>query len=152
MLLPYSQHIDLIGFDDASKDAYGFVLYLRSISESGEAKVSLHHNKSGVTLFKEISIPKLELCAAELLSKLTVKILSSLDVEIGGVYLYSDSIVVLLWIASPPQTLQVFLVNRVTKIQNSTKNFKWNYVKTSDNPADLISHDVSPAKIADYKL
>ncbi|GBM74147.1 hypothetical protein AVEN_216157-1 [Araneus ventricosus] len=116
--------VELIGFGDASKDVYSCAVYIRSLSTSGEIKVSLFCSKSRVTPIKEVSIPRLELCAAELLSKLIVKVQSSLDLEIHGVHLYSDSTVVLAWIATPPLALKVFVANRVTKIQNYTKDFK----------------------------
>ncbi|GBO35367.1 hypothetical protein AVEN_114534-1 [Araneus ventricosus] len=118
-----------------------------SLSTSGEIKVSLLCSKSRVTPIKEVSIPRLELCAAELLSKLIVQVQSSLDLEIHGVHLYSDSTVVLAWIATPPHALKVFVANRVTKIQNYTEDFKWHYVNTAENPADLISRGAFPSKI-----
>ncbi|XP_055941639.1 uncharacterized protein LOC129971687 [Argiope bruennichi] len=139
--------VDLIGFGDASKNAYGCAVYTRSSSSSGEIKVSLLCSKSRVAPIKEISIPRLELCAADLLSKLTVKVLSSLQLDIHGVHLYSDSTVVLAWIKTPPTSLKTFVANRVTRIQEYTKNFKWHYVNTAENPADLISRGVFPSKI-----
>ncbi|XP_055928651.1 uncharacterized protein LOC129959783 [Argiope bruennichi] len=131
--------VDLIGFGDASKNAYGCAVYTRSLSRSGKMKVALLCSKSRVAPIKEISIPRLELCAADLLSKLTVKVLSSLQLNIHGVHLYSDSTVVLAWIKTPPTSLKTFVANRVTRIQEYTKNFQWHYVNTAENPADLIS-------------
>ncbi|XP_055944447.1 uncharacterized protein LOC129975410 [Argiope bruennichi] len=87
--------VDLIGFGNASKNAYGCAVYTRSLSRYGEIKVSLLCSKSRVTPIKEISIPRLELCAPDLLSKLTVKVLSSLQLDIHGVHLYSASTMVL---------------------------------------------------------
>ncbi|XP_055932821.1 uncharacterized protein LOC129962847 [Argiope bruennichi] len=139
--------VDLIGFGDASKNAYGCAVYTRSLSRSGEIKVSLLCSKSRVAPIKEISIPRLELCAADLLSKLTVKVLSSLQLDIDGVHLYSDSTVVLAWIKTPPTLLKTFVANRVARIQEYTKNFQWHYVNTAENPADLISRGVFPSKI-----
>ncbi|GBM55083.1 hypothetical protein AVEN_55968-1 [Araneus ventricosus] len=139
--------VELIGFGDTSKDADGCAVYIRSLSTSGEIKVSLLCSKSRVTPIKEVSIPRLELCAAELLSKLIVKVQSSLDLEVNGVHLYSDSTIVLAWIATPTHALKAFVANRVTKIQNYTKDFKWHYVNTAENPADLISRGVFPSKI-----
>ncbi|GBM97523.1 hypothetical protein AVEN_263896-1 [Araneus ventricosus] len=147
MLCSKALKVELIGFGNASKVAYGCAVYIRSLSTSGEIKVSLLCSKSRVTPIKEVSIPRLELCAAELLSKLIVKVQSSLDLEIHGVHLYSDSTVVLAWIATPPHALKDFVANRITKIQNYTKDFKWHYVNTAGNPADLISRGVFPSKI-----
>ncbi|XP_055928190.1 uncharacterized protein LOC129959396 [Argiope bruennichi] len=139
--------VDLIGFGYASKNADGCAVYTRSLSRSGEIKVSLLCSKSRVAPNKEISIPRLELCAADLLSKLIVKVLSSLQLDIDGVHLYSDSTVVLAWIKTPPTSLKTFVANRVARIQEYTKNFQWHYVNTAENPADLISRGVFPSKI-----
>ncbi|XP_055944599.1 uncharacterized protein LOC129975559 [Argiope bruennichi] len=139
--------VDLIGFGDASKNAYGCAVYTRSLSRSGEIKVSLLCSKSRVAPIKEISIPRLELCAADLLSKLTVKVLSSLQLDIDRVHLYLDSTVVLAWIKTPYTSLKTFVANRVARIQEYTKNFQWHYVNTAENPADLISRGVFPSKI-----
>ncbi|GBM06120.1 hypothetical protein AVEN_265178-1 [Araneus ventricosus] len=135
VLCSKSLKVELIGFGDA----YGCAVYIRSLFTSGEIKVSLLCSKSRVTPIKEVSIPRLELSAAELPSRLIVKVLSSLDLEIHGAHLYSDSTVVLAWIATPPHALKVFVANRVTKIQNYTKDFKWHYVKPSENPARCFS-------------
>ncbi|KAF8792331.1 hypothetical protein HNY73_003941 [Argiope bruennichi] len=50
-------------------------------------------------------------------------------------------------IKTPPSSLKTFVANRVTRIQEYTKNFQWYYVNIAENPADLISRGVFPSKI-----
>lgn len=61
---------DLHGFCDASEND-GACLYLRSIDYSGNVKVQLICAKSRVAPLKSISIPRLELCGALLLARLS---------------------------------------------------------------------------------
>ncbi|XP_055633446.1 uncharacterized protein LOC129773819 [Toxorhynchites rutilus septentrionalis] len=61
-------------FADASKDAYGACLYIRSEDANGNVKVNLLTSKSKVTPLKPISIPRLELRAALLASRLFEKV------------------------------------------------------------------------------
>ncbi|XP_055932829.1 uncharacterized protein LOC129962854 [Argiope bruennichi] len=109
--------VDLIGFGDASKNAYS--------CDQGFVK----------------STPGL--CQG----LLNVEVLSFLQLDIHGVYLYSDSTVVLAWIKTPLTLLKTFVANRVTRIQEYTKNFQWHYANTAENPEDLISRGAFPSKI-----
>lgn len=57
------------GFADASEVAYGAVVYLQLKDETGERMV-FFASKARVAPTKTLTIPRLELCAALLLSKL----------------------------------------------------------------------------------
>ena len=63
-------HIDLLGFSDASEKSYGAVVYARTLQSNGQYGVSLFASKSRVAPIKPLTIPRLELCGALLLSKL----------------------------------------------------------------------------------
>ena len=58
----------LPGFSDASKDAYLAVVYFRLTDTSGNIRVSLVTSKTKVAPIKRLTIPRLELCGAYLLS------------------------------------------------------------------------------------
>ncbi|GBM37868.1 hypothetical protein AVEN_193386-1 [Araneus ventricosus] len=90
--------LELHSFSDASKDVFGAVVYRRCVTILNHVKVSLLCSKSKVTPLKSVTIPRLELCASELLSKLIFKAVSSLNLKIDKTYLYSCSAIVLTWI------------------------------------------------------
>ena len=68
-------------FVDASEDAYAAVAYLRSIFTNENSESVLIASKTTVAPLEAISIPRLELLAAELGSELSVKLMDTLGIE-----------------------------------------------------------------------
>ncbi len=62
--------MQLHGFCDASEDAYAAVVYLRTVDPEGSVCVTLVTSKTRLEPIKRLTIPRLELCGAHLLSKL----------------------------------------------------------------------------------
>lgn len=139
--------IDLHGFCDASMDAYGACIYLRSLSHDNNIQVSLLCSKVRVSPLKTLTIPRLELCGVLLLTKLVNKVINSMDLDINCIYLWCDSTVVLAWIRTCPSLLQTFVSNRVSQIQDLSNEHHWRYIRSQDNPADILSRGVFPEKI-----
>ena len=144
-------NVELHGFADASEDAYGVCIYLRSRNKAGSVMTSLICSKSRVSPLKKKSIARLELCAATLLSKLVSRIIATLTTQISSVTLWSDSMITLYWILTPFQKLSTFVGNRVSVIHEHTENFTWKHIKGDDNPADVISRGLLPHEIADCR-
>ena len=68
-LAKHDKRLEIHGFADASMKAYSAVLYLRKIKED-KIIINFQCAKTQVAPVKTVSIPRLELCAAELLAKL----------------------------------------------------------------------------------
>lgn len=75
-----------------------------------------------------------------------------LTAQIHEVYYWSDSTIVLSWIAREPTQWKTFVANRVAEIQRETKDSRWYHVKSEDNPADLLSRGVNPDKLKHKKI
>ncbi|XP_035228702.1 uncharacterized protein LOC118200839 [Stegodyphus dumicola] len=88
-------YVELHGFADASEVAYVATIYCKSRSRDGEVKTRLVTSKSRVLPIKRVTISRLELCAAVLLAKLTVRVISALEIPVNKVYLWSDFMIVL---------------------------------------------------------
>ncbi|GFX63762.1 integrase catalytic domain-containing protein [Trichonephila clavipes] len=143
---------ELHGFSDSSEKAYGASLYLRCINTSGEISVRLLCSKSKVAPPKSITIPRLELCGAVLLSKLLKRTLDTFKVNISQIYLWTDSSIVPAWIKKPLAQLKTSVRNRVSIIQELTESDFWKHVNSENNPADIISRGISPDKIQHCEL
>ncbi|XP_026315040.1 uncharacterized protein LOC113226570 isoform X1 [Hyposmocoma kahamanoa] len=148
---------ELIGFADASSTtAYGCCLYLRLINSSGKVHMHLLCSKSRINPLqkKSMTVPRLELNAALLLSKLVTKVYNSLKLKIyiKAVHLFSDSKIVLAWLNTEIAKLQAYVGNRVNVIRQNTDKWNWLYVNTNENPADLISGGVQPGDLGDNNL
>ena len=59
--------MQLHGFSDASEEAYAGVVYLRLVDSIGRVHTAIVMSKTRVSPIKRLSIPRLELCGAQLL-------------------------------------------------------------------------------------
>lgn len=148
VFFPTAIATELHGFADASGAAYGAVIYVRSIFADGSARLRILCSKSRVASIKpECTIPRKELLAARLLSRLLLRVLDDLKVDVDKVVLWSDSQIVLSWLKKPLANLEVFVRNRVAAIVEETKDFTWKYVRSKDNPADIVSRGQLPGPL-----
>lgn len=148
-----SSRLELHGFADASNVAYAAVVYLRVQSLSGDVTMSLLTGKSKVAPLKPISIPRLELLAAVLLSRLLEFVQLTLNIaKYVECYCWSNSTVVLHWLSSHPSRWKTFVANRVADVQTRLPNAKWHHVPTLENPADCASRGVVTQAIRSLPL
>ncbi|XP_014204327.1 uncharacterized protein LOC106636447 [Copidosoma floridanum] len=147
---PVVQAIELHGYADASKLAYAAVLYLRVVANQ-EVYVSLLSAKT-VAPLKTLSVPKLELCAAQLLSKLVQYHSQSQDHRVDAVHLWSDSKDVLYWLSSQPSRWPTFVANRCSNIMQLVSTATWHHVSGKSNPADIASRGVCPTQLLKHSL
>lgn len=123
---------DLHGFGDASEKGYGACVYAVSKSKTGELNSILICSKSRVAPLKIVTLPRLELSAALLLSRLVNMLQETLKKRIRNIHLWSDSTIVLHWIQTEPNVLKTFAANRVAEIQRRTEEATWHHVRSND--------------------
>lgn len=146
-----TEKVEIHGFSDASCLAYAAVVYLRVISSNG-IHVSLVIAKSKVAPVKQVSVPRLELCGAVLLSKLLKDVQRSLQLPEESVFAWTDSMIVLAWLRRSPNTWKTYVANRVTEIVNNVSSGRWHHIKSADNPADVASRGIRPDLMKDCDL
>ncbi|XP_072394935.1 uncharacterized protein [Diabrotica undecimpunctata] len=139
-------------FCDASMHAYASCIYVCSIDPESKYHSHILCSKTKVAPIKSITIPKLELCAALLGSQLIDKVTKSLSILNMPIYMWSDSKIVLSWLKLEPSQLQVFVANRVTKIQSLTSSDSWHYINTKENAADIASRGIFPEFFLESQL
>nr|CAI5863145.1 unnamed protein product [Callosobruchus analis] len=143
--------VDVHCFCDASNKAYASCIYVRSMDSNENYQVHLLCSKTKVAPLKVLTIPKLELSAFLLGAQLMNSVSNALNLKVPVIY-WSDSQVALWWIQTEPSLLQVFVGNRVAKIQSLTSPESWKYVNTKNNPADIASRGVMPSSLFNNDL
>lgn len=110
----------LHAFCDASLKVYGACVYLQTIDNDNNCVSNLLCSKSRVAPVKNktITIPKLELCGAIVLTRLIKNVTQALKIELNGIYAWSDSTITLAWISGDPSRQRTFVSNRTTEIQS----------------------------------
>ncbi|GFY30764.1 integrase catalytic domain-containing protein [Trichonephila clavipes] len=106
-----------MAFPNASERAYAAIVYIKCFNESGQSQTKLLCSKSRVALLKTLTIPRLELSTALLLSRLVKKVVPILQLPIHKIWMWTDSTIVLAWIKTEPHKLKTFVSNKVAEIQ-----------------------------------
>ncbi|XP_073838192.1 uncharacterized protein [Musca autumnalis] len=128
--------VELHIFVDASEDAFGAVSYWRSIKSDGEIEVSFITSKTKCAPLKSMTIPRLELQAAVLGTRLLCTIEKEHSVKVSQRICWSDSSTVINWINSDNRRYKPFVAHRITEILDSTRPTDWKWLPTNLNVAD----------------
>ncbi|GFU60121.1 integrase catalytic domain-containing protein [Trichonephila clavipes] len=89
-LISSEHQTEIHGFCDGSGKAYAAVVYLRTLSSSGDISVNFVAAKTRVNPLKHVTLPRIELCAAYVLAQLCSTVIDSLPFSINRLYLWSD--------------------------------------------------------------
>lgn len=131
---PDAVRFNLHAFCDASLKAYGACIYLKAVDRDNESSSYLICSKSRVAPVKSktITLPRLELCGAIVLVRLLQNVKRALKIAFDEVQAWSDSTIVLAWIAGDPSRQKIFISNRVAEIQSVLPSKHWHHVSGSE--------------------
>jgi len=140
--------VSLKGFCDASLKAYAAAVYIEYHTGT-EVTRRFICAKSRITPLKKISIPRLELLSALLLSRLITTVQEALkpELEITAIDCYTDSQVALCWIRGTHREWKQFVHNRVTEIRALVPPVCWKHCPGIQNPADIPSRGVTSTEM-----
>ncbi|XP_055714844.1 uncharacterized protein LOC129808961 [Phlebotomus papatasi] len=147
---PVEHH--LLVFCDASQKAYAACIYIKTIDKDGNTDCNLLFAKSKVAPRKTQTLPRLELLGAILGMQVLTTVEKSLTIKIDSVSAYTDSTIVLHWLAKEPQRWQTFVANRVAEIQKKLPRKFWHHIPSQHNPADVASRGTTPKDLAENSL
>ena len=126
-------------FSDASQVGYGAVTYLRLTDNQENTSCSFVIGKARLAPLKSITVPRMELSAAVLATRLDKITREELSQPVDQSFFWTDSTCVLRYIENDSKRFQTFVANRVAAIRDSSLPSQWNYVDTESNPADEAS-------------
>ena len=144
--------IQLHRFADASKEAYGAVIYLRATYPTLQPTVELVISKSKVAPLATRSIPQLELCGANLLAKLMTTTRQTLEVPLTNTWAYTDNTIVLAWLDGQSKRYCIYSAHRIASTVALIPTSCWKHVPTRQNPADAASRGVSAMDLRNHNL
>ncbi len=98
------------------------------------------------------SIPRLELVAAHLLSKLLLYTAKLFAIDNPHIYAWTDTSIVLCWLRKSISSLKTFVAHRISAIQQAVPSTHWRHVSSKDNPADLLSRGTTPSSLISSDL
>jgi hypothetical protein len=136
--LPTASRIELHTFVDASELAFAAVSYFRIESSAGVEVVCVGA-KNKVAPKKQLSIPRLELQAAVLGTRLADLITREHSIEIHEHVFWSDSQTVISWIYSDHRLYKQFVANRISEILEITNMANWKWIPGPLNVADIAT-------------
>ena len=129
-------------FSDASQDAFGTCAYTCQRTSGDKYQVGLIAAKSRVAPLKQLSVPRLELQAAVLASRLAKTIQQESRLQFKSVKLFTDSSITLAWLQSPSRSFKPFVSSRVGEIQSNTDPSQWRHIPGEVNVANAVSRGI----------
>ena len=139
--------VELHIFCDASAEAYAAVAYAVCHYDSSPPTSRLLLARGRVAPIRQVSIPRLELMAAELALELAFCITAAYSIPMSAVNFWSDSATVLCWLHNDTKVLTTFVGTRTAKIQRATAIHHWRHVPSAENPADIPSRGLLPNQL-----
>nr|CTR11689.1 polyprotein [Calliphora vicina] len=128
---------ELHTFVDASEDAYAAVSYFR-IEYAGKVEIKFIAAKSKVAPLRPISVPRLELQAAVIGTRL-MRTVSCHNLKLKRKLMWTDSKTVLNWFKGDPRKYKQFVMFRVAEILKYTNASDWRWVPSTMNVADYAT-------------
>ncbi|XP_055633341.1 uncharacterized protein LOC129773720 [Toxorhynchites rutilus septentrionalis] len=127
--------IQMHTFVDAGENGMAAVVYLR-FEEDGLVECALVGAKTRVTPLRYLSIPRSELQAAVIGTRLANTVTKSLSLRISQRYFWCDSRNVLCWLRSDHRRYSQYVAARVSEVLDTTEIDEWHWIQSEWNVAD----------------
>lgn len=134
----------LVIYADASNIAYSTCAYVRFELKDGTFSAQLLAAKSRIAPIRQITVPRLELCAAVLAARLRKAIERETSFTFRRVLHLTDSMIVRSQIQNESHGFGAFVGTRIAEIQTHTDTSEWWWVATDGNAADYATRPHQP--------
>ena len=124
------KNIKLHDFADASSCTYGIVVYFRFIKEHNVKCMFTASSSRSLPSSQQPSIPRLELPAAVIATRLKNAIVNEIPIEKRNTFLWTDSKIVLNHLNNNDTNFGVYIAHRINEIRQSTNPNNLRYIKT----------------------
>ena len=131
---------------NTSRAAYAAAAYLVCKYLDHPPTSRLVGSKCRVSPVKAMTIPRLELMGAVVVTCLAKNLVRVLKVE--SVTFWVDSTNVLYWVRNQSRNFKAFVANRFGEIQRSTNPNQWRHIPGETNPADLPTRGLSASQLS----
>ncbi|XP_071941047.1 uncharacterized protein [Antedon mediterranea] len=133
--------VSLHGASDASEDAMGIGVWLRSShEESSETYLSFVCARARLTPLKQSSIPRKKLQAILLLSRLMLTVKNALRFDIVYSKIWTDSMTAISWLRGQSKSFRSYVAYRVGEITSEFDPIKdIAFVPSEQNTIDIVS-------------
>ena len=74
------------------------------------------------------------------------------NIPICNTYAWTDSTVIIGWVAGDPCRFKIFVGNRVSELVNYVPPERWRHVSGVSNPADCASRGLLPSELLEHNL
>ena len=143
---------ELHGFGDASERAVCAAIYLVTYFKDGSIDSNLVLSKAKVAVKGADTIPRMELLASLMTTRLMAHVKKSCGWEDIPQWFHTDSTVVLFWTRGTPSTWRAYVYNRLKEVMELSKADQWRWTPTDLQPADLGSRGVTAKELAGSRL
>ena len=138
--------VELQIFADASKKAYGAVVYIKTIN-NGNVSCNFALAKARLTPINKpsLTIPRLKLEAALTASRLVKTIAQEIKIPVSNISLWSDSTTALKYIKNRETQFEKYVLRHTHEINSITNPKNWNYIESNLNVADDLTKCINLA-------
>ncbi|CAH2210837.1 jg25058, partial [Pararge aegeria aegeria] len=131
--------------------AYSAVVFWRTVAPNGEVSLSLVIAKAKVAPLKLTSIPRLELQAAVMGTRLAETVIEEHERKPDYKVFWTDSKTALTWIRTGSRSYKPYVAHRLAAIEEASSVTEWRWVPTKLNVADDATRDVPTSFNKDHR-
>lgn len=140
--------VEIHGFCDASSHVYTAIVYINIKYRDEHCVSNILASRTKLAPTNSVSISRLQVCGAVLLSKLLLQCTRALPLIDVRTFAWSDSTVLLNWIAAGSNCWSTFVADRGSQIQRAMPAINWHHNSSQVDRGDSASRGAAICELA----